>query len=404
MKFIYKAISFTIIIIGTLSCGGGSSEQTKQGLFIPPSNVAVSSLTISSTSKELEIGQTFQLTATINPSNATDKNISWHSSNSNVATITPTGLVSALLEGTTTITAVAGGKSASCNIIVKKPFIPVSSVELNINEVALDVQQNPTITLTATVKPDNATDKSIEWTSSNTDVATVSNGIVKAIEAGNTIITAKASSKTATCIVKVTAPLRAVDLGLSVKWANRNLGAKAPEEFGDYYAWGETTTKSYYWWSTYKWCTGTTVTNEHLPDKLTKYNINTKYGQVDDKKKLEPSDDAAHIILGGSWRMPTSGEFSELLQNCTMVWTTLNGVNGYRLTSKKNGNSIFLPAADEKNQDSVYYAGSYGYYWSSSLYYGWESYLAQTLTFSSTMQFSGAGNRCFGKTIRAVSE
>lgn len=151
-----------------------------------------------------------------------------------------------------------------------------------------------------------------------------------------------------------------VDLGLSVKWATCNVGATKPEEYGDYFAWGETKPKSTYDWITYKWCNGSGYT-------LTKYCYDRDFGTVDCKKTLDLSDDAARANWGGSWRMPTKAEQDELLEQCTWTLTTRNRVNGYKVTSKKNGNSIFLPAAGYRNDSSLDRAGSFGYYWSSSL-------------------------------------
>ena len=154
-----------------------------------------------------------------------------------------------------------------------------------------------------------------------------------------------------------------VDLGLSVKWATCNVGATKPEEYGDYFAWGETQPKSTYDWSTYKWCRGSY-------DTQTKYCTNSSYGTVDNKTTLELSDDAARANWGGSWRMPTDAELTELREQCTWTWTTQNGVYGYKVTSKKSGytnKSIFLPAAGYRRGSSLGSAGSDGYYWSSSL-------------------------------------
>lgn len=154
-----------------------------------------------------------------------------------------------------------------------------------------------------------------------------------------------------------------VDLGLSVKWATMNVGASSPEDYGDYFAWGETTTKGTYNWSTYTLCKGSGST-------LIKYNTNSSYGTVDNKTQLELSDDAARANWGGAWRMPTAAEMTELREQCTWSWTTQNGVNGYKVTSKKSGytnNSIFLPTAGYRNGSSLIYAGSSGNYWSSSL-------------------------------------
>ena len=151
-----------------------------------------------------------------------------------------------------------------------------------------------------------------------------------------------------------------VDLGLSVKWATCNVGANKPEEYGDYFAWGETQPKSNYDWSTYKWYNGDN-------DYLTKYCYDSLSGIVDNKTVLDLSDDAARANWGGSWRMPTTEEQQELISNCTWTWTTQSGVNGYKVTSDKNGTSIFLPVAGYRDFSSLYLAGSFGHYWSSSL-------------------------------------
>ena len=185
-----------------------------------------------------------------------------------------------------------------------------------------------------------------------------------------------------------------VDLGLSVKWATMNVGAKTPEEYGDYFAWGETTTKSTYNWSTYKYCNGSSST-------LTKYNIKSSYGTVDNKTKLDLSDDAARANWGGSWRMPTDAEITELINNCTWIWTTQNGKNGYKFTSKKNGNSIFFSAAGDRGGSLYNYAGSYGFYWSSSLDTANPNY-AYYLDFNSSHAGWYSYDRYYGRPVRPV--
>ena len=154
---------------------------------------------------------------------------------------------------------------------------------------------------------------------------------------------------------------RAIDLGLpsGIKWASCNVGATAPEEYGGYYAWGETEEKSNYSWSTYKYCNGSETS-------MTKYCTDSDYGIIDNKTTLELNDDVAHVKWGGSWRMPTFAEQNELHAKCTWVRTTLNGVNGYRVTGP-NGNSIFLPAAGYRTGSGVSHQWSEGLYWSSSL-------------------------------------
>lgn len=172
-----------------------------------------------------------------------------------------------------------------------------------------------------------------------------------------------------------------VDLGLSVKWATCNVGANVPEEYGDYFSWGDTEpnytcgnpqfNRPIYWktgknngYHIAKWVISTE--DEYI---ITKYNKQESRGTVDNKTVLELADDAAHANWGGSWRMPTVVELEELYTNCTWTWTSQNGVNGCIVTGP-NGNSIFLPAAGEYNVD-VYndYEGRYIHLWSSSLHH-----------------------------------
>ena len=189
-----------------------------------------------------------------------------------------------------------------------------------------------------------------------------------------------------------------VDLGLSVKWATCNVGATKPEEYGDYFAWGETQPKSNYDWSTYKYCNGSSST-------LTKYNTVSSRGTVDNKTTLDLSDDAARANWGGSWRMPTDAELTELREQCTWTWTTQNGVYGYKVTSKKSGytsKSIFLPAAGDRYDRSHGDAGIIGYYWSSSLYTG-SPYNAWSVDFSGYVDRYGY-HRSYGFSVRPVCQ
>ena len=187
-----------------------------------------------------------------------------------------------------------------------------------------------------------------------------------------------------------------VDLGLSVKWATCNVGATTPEGYGYYFAWGETRTKTTYNWSTYKYCNGTSTT-------MTKYCTSSSYGTVDNKTTLELTDDAARVNWGGSWRMPTKAEQDELrdTNNCTWTWTTQNGVNGYKVTSKKNGNSIFLPAAGYCSYSDLLSAGSVGNYWSSSLSTGLSFNASDVYFVSDNVNWLG-NYRYYGRCVRAV--
>ena len=188
-----------------------------------------------------------------------------------------------------------------------------------------------------------------------------------------------------------------VDLGLSVKWATCNVGATKPEGYGDYFAWGETEPKRTYKWRTYKYCNGSETT-------LTKYCTDNYYGTVDNKTQLELSDDAARANWGGSWRMPTKAEITELLENCTWTWTRRNGVYGHKVTSKKSGytnKSIFLPAAGYRNDSSLASAGRGGFYWSSLLNTD-RTRSAYYLYYYSVGEDWGYEFRYYGRSVRPV--
>ena len=157
--------------------------------------------------------------------------------------------------------------------------------------------------------------------------------------------------------------------------------------------------KDYYDWSTYRYCNGS-------DDSLTKYCNKSSYGNngfTDNKTQLELSDDAAHVNWGGSWRMPTDDELTELWEQCTWTWTTQNGVYGRKVTSKTNGNSIFLPAAGYRGGSSLDGAGSYGYYWSSSHYSGSPGG-AWDVNFNSSNVGRINGSRCRGRSVRPVCQ
>ena len=155
-----------------------------------------------------------------------------------------------------------------------------------------------------------------------------------------------------------------IDLGLpsGLLWATCNVGAENPEDYGDYFAWGETTTKDTCNWSTYQYCNGSSNT-------LTKYCNNSSFGYngfTDNLTTLLPEDDAATANWGEGWRTATYDDWQELYDNTTVTWTTQNGVNGQLFTAS-NGNSLFLPAAGDRWAVELDDAGSFGSYWSSSL-------------------------------------
>ena len=170
-----------------------------------------------------------------------------------------------------------------------------------------------------------------------------------------------------------------VDMGLSVKWATMNVGASSPGDYGNYYAWGETATKQRY-------------------DEDNCATWEKEIGDISGTSK-----DVAHAEWGGSWRMPTRAEFRELLYevNCTWTWATLDGHDGYKVRSKKTGNSIFLPATGWRYGTSLKYAGEYGGYWGSTPFEG-RPQRAVGLFFISCYRCTRWDDRSVGLPVRPV--
>lgn len=193
-----------------------------------------------------------------------------------------------------------------------------------------------------------------------------------------------------------------IDLGLSVKWASWNVGASAPEDYGAYFAWGETEIDWDYDWASYKWCMG-------YENTMTKYCHDSSYGYngfTDTKTFLDPEDDAACANWGGIWRMPTDAEWTELRENCTWTWTTQNGVKGYRVTGKKTGytdKSIFLPAAGDRYNTNLLNVGFLGDYWSSSLRTDYPGSAWDVYFLSDRVRRLSSG-RYYGLSVRPVTE
>ena len=203
-----------------------------------------------------------------------------------------------------------------------------------------------------------------------------------------------------------TAPedVQAVDLGLpsGIRWASCNVGATTPEGYGYYFAWGETESKKDYSWTTYKYAN----VGERYHYKFTKYCTDASSGDngfIDNKTVLEPEDDAATANWGDVWRMPTDAEWTELREQCTWTYTTLNGVYGYQVASKTNGNSIFLPVAGFRNGTSLYLQGTRGYYSSSSLLENYSDNI-WIVTFNHEEVYRHSNNRNNGLSVRPVQD
>ena len=190
-----------------------------------------------------------------------------------------------------------------------------------------------------------------------------------------------------------------IDLGLpsGLLWAETNIGAETAADDGNYYAWGEKEAKSTYDWSTYNY--GSSASDL------------TKYTSSDNKTVLESSDDAAYQNWGSPCRMPTQANFAELCNSeyCTWTWTSKTNssnetINGYEVTSKGNGNSIFLPASGIRDGSTLYSRGSDGFYWSSALYNGDVSHAYDLYFYSGSYDGNDNDGRCYGLTVRPVAE
>lgn len=388
----------------------------------------VTGIVLGQTSLFLAPGTTSQLTATVSPATALNTDVIWTSSDETIAMVSQTGLVTAVGDGTCTVTCTAqdgSGVTATCTVTVVQL---VNGITLDQTSLSLNTGMKKTAQLTATISPDNASNKNVTWTSDDEAVATVSQtGLVTAIGGGTCTVTCTAqdvSGVTATCEVTVLNDKSGIidghayvdlDLPSGTLWATCNVGATNPEDYGYYFAWAETNPKTTYAWDTYKYFQATFSESispwaSSWKDMMTKY-CNYNYGTAyfdypyrDNKYTLDTSDDAAYVQWGENWRMPSYSQCLELFDNdgyTTIEWTTQGGVNGYIITSISNGNTIFLPAGGRRSGDSLEEAGDVCYYWSCSLNVDEQAYNIQ----SSATQYYLYMNyykRYYGNSVRPV--
>ena len=366
------AISKGIATIKAEAINGGGTTATCSVKVIR----LVSSIMLDKPSIVIYNGKSETITASVSPSTASNKGVTWTSSNTSVATVSTNGEVTGVARGTAKIIATAedgSGVSASCSVEVKQY---VRTITLDKKSLSLLIGEDATLSVTS-ILPEDADDKTYSWSSSDSEIASVDNsGKVTAKAKGKATIKAKANDGSGvfsycSVIVKAPCPPDAVDLGLSVYWGTCNIGASSPEGYGLFYAWGETETKTSFTFDNYKY--------------KNKFGY-TKYGY--EKKVLDPEDDVAHVKLGDNWRIPTTDEWDELWENCTSTWTSnynSTGVSGMIFKSKIKGFSdktIFLPASGypdwSQNREGHYMPSSLAPWDSSwSDYPIWEVYFRE---------------------------
>lgn len=333
------------------------------------------------------------------------------------------------LPSSTSYNFIVGAKVDDVEHVTEVKFFKTLTIQASVTTEASNVKcKSATISGSLTVQSEGSFSKSAVLRYSNTENTVEglkSNGTGKTLTLGadgsfSTTLSLLPSSTSYNCIVvamvddvefisaicnfsTLTPPSGCVDLGLSVLWASCNLGASKPTECGGYYQWAGTTDVSdtgiYLDWNNCPYHTGSDEKSG-----WTKYT--TKYGTLDYKEVLESMDDAASVALGGKWRIPTDKEWNQLRNGCSWIWTSIDGVNGYKVKSNMAGytdNWIFLPAAGNRYMYGQYKVGVYGSYWSSSLNTDYP-YKALEVYFDSSKVRREDNNRYMGQSVRPVLE
>lgn len=421
----------------TISCTPDDKPGDDKG---GSSKVEVTGVALSKTELTIENGESETLTATVSPSNATDKTVTWTSNNATVAEVSADGVVSAKSEGEAVITATCGTKTATCKVTVVKPTLVFTgdasyitwttstlSFKVRLDKAGSFTTYDAGITMSKTdgeLAPgstefaDLVIEKDKEGNPDTSGEYIVS---AYALEANSTyyyrawakfddqiVYGEKKSFNTATLTIETD---KMVDLGLSVKWAGYNVGATKPEEFGDYFAWGMTKPSSngYYTWAEYD-LGGSAVLYKYISDE--------KYGTPDGRTTLMACDDAANVNWGENWRMPTVNEKREFLMNTTNTAYTYNGVPGFIFTSKVNGKSIFIPNAGVMIGSQKVEEGEQCGFWTSELSTSDNryAYIASNkmddplfhdagfdMDATGSAAFNLRSGRLYGRSVRAVS-
>lgn len=373
--------------------------------------VGIASLPVTPSVVVISPGSSVQLSYSISPSDAEYEWIKWSASDPSVASVDNTGRVTTHTKGECVISVSSDNGTVGSCVVCATPN-PVSTLD------ATGVESTySTLNGNSDLVGFDSLEKSVYFLYSSTEtginglvangtkVPAISSGndfsvkitalqrnieyhYVAAVEAGGTVFYGAVKSF---CTKNL--PVGAINLGLSVYWANSNLGADAPSDCGAYYSWGETSPKTNFSWSNYTLC-------KNYYNKLLKYIARSNYGTVDNRKVLESSDDAATAALGGKWRMPTKAEWDELIERCVWTWTIVDGVNGYEASSPMTGKSIFLPVCGMYVNTSLEDVGWRGYYWSSELSKGF-NLLAGGVCIDAN-GITGFYGRIFGRSVRPV--
>jgi hypothetical protein len=371
-----KKIFWLFLVLSTLSLFNSCKDEKDD------SNVTATSIILDKTSLALTVGEQQTLTATVGPSNVTDKTVTWTSSDNTKATVSD-GKVTAVAVGTVTITAKAGDKTAICIVTISP--IGVSTITLDKTTLAFFIGDQQTIT--ATVSPSNAVDKTVTWTSSDTTKVTINNGKVTAVATGVVTITAKAGGKTATCSVTVKDGV----IINGVRWATRNVSTpgsfvNSPEIAGMYFQWNSKTGGP---------ATGTTVSS---------WNSSWKGGYTSPLSSDTWMSTSNPCPDG--YRVPTYEEMKKLqdFTKVSVVWTIQNGVYGEKFTDIATNKSIFLPALGSRYglSGSLQDMGAEGCYWTSTA--ASLTSTAYYLDFTAGGVGSGYCSRSYGLNVRPVAQ
>ncbi len=350
--------------------------------------VKVSKITLNTKELVVAIGYTQNLSATVSPTNATDKSVKWESANTSIATVKD-GVVKGISAGTTTVTATAGTVTATCQITVVEPTVIVTGAanlksfcdveipfyvyfkyagtykDFNAGICVSSTNQTPELDKDECYEINHDKDGNPDLSGyyvinlNYLQESTTYYYAAYAIFDGKTYWGEVRSFTTQEVGISTE---QMVDLGLSVKWAGWNVGATKPEEYGNYYAWGEIepqTGSMTYVPATYKYGNYGNVS---------RYCTDSKFGTVDGRTTLMAMDDAANVAWDGNWRLPTSAEKREFLANTNHMKYTYKGVDGWIFTSKINGNSIFIPAAGYMYNSEVCREHEQTNFWTSSLH------------------------------------